>query len=645
MNNEKTPLSSLIPILLLGAGAVAISYYMTPKTSAPPTSTPQHQEEPKSPEQSAPRMANDFEASQPHQAKKTGTGSIEIDSGRNIYVLSQRGGRIERVYVKRRDTVRIPQSVIEESKDPVALKYGALEITMGNGMDFQPHLYYSGEGAAQLGHPSLNDVEFSVEQSASGADVQEVRFTAPVSFKGHRLEIVKVYRFLKDESFFHQVTILRNLEAKPFSLGGDLFFKPFAGIGPAPLSDASRELTMFGRFINYDDSLKRLQAYGEGGSGFLGCGGGDKGAFTRYTDKPDTLSYLGAHSRYFIAYTRFFPSENKADLPDGAIVANNPSRKSDAFYTTFFRDLHLGAASKEELRLSEDPARSSGGSTNDLVKLDQKRGDALVINMQVYAGLRADDEHGFSDTGRAKGEFGEDAPLSGIRDVIYSSAPLALFSKVRDGIVLLMRFIYGFVGNYGLAILLIAFALKLVTYPLNQMQARSMKKMGALKPEIDAINAKYADDPNEKQKRTMEVYKKHKVNPATGCLPMLIQIPIFIALYSAFTESIELWHSPFFLWIKDLSEPDTIYTINYSIIHNVPINILPLLMVGSQFAQQKLTTVVADPQQRMLMYIMPFMMIFFFWSMPSGVTMYWTVQNIIAVLWQLAVNRFAKVED
>lgn len=126
---------------------------------------------------------------------------------------------------------------------------------------------------------------------------------------------------------------------------------------------------------------------------------------------------------------------------------------------------------------------------------------------------------------------------------------------------------------------------------------------------------------------------------------MLIQIPIFIALYSAFTESIELWHSPFFLWIKDLSEPDTIYTINYSIIHNVPINILPLLMVGSQFAQQKLTTVVADPQQRMLMYIMPFMMIFFFWSMPSGVTMYWTVQNIIAVLWQLAVNRFAKVED
>lgn len=638
MNNEKTPLTSLIPILLLGAGAVALSWYMTPKTSAPPAAAPQQNEQ----EQPAPRAVNDFVAA---GGKKAGRDSIEIDAGRNIYILSPKGGRIERVYVKRRDTVRIPQSVIEESKDPIAQKYGALEITMGNGMDFQPHLYYSGDVSSQLGHPSLNDVEFQSAQATSDHGVQEVRFTAPVTFKGHKLEIIKVFRFLKDENFFHQVTILRNLETTPFVLGGDLFFKPFAGVGPAPLTDASRELTMFGRFINYDDSLKRLQAYGEGGSGFLGCGGGDKGPFTRYTDKPDTLSYMGAHSRYFIAYTRFFPSDNKADSPDGAIIANNPSLKSDAFYTTFFRDLRLEPASKEEFHLDDDASRSAAGSNNGLVKLDQRRSDALVINMQVYAGLRADDEHGFTDAARAKAEFGEDAPLSGIRDVIYSSAPLALFSKVRDGIVLLMRLIHQFVGNYGLAILLIAFALKLVTYPLNQMQARSMKKMGALKPELDAINTKYADDPNEKQKRTMELYKKHKVNPATGCLPILIQIPIFIALYSAFTESIELWHSPFFLWIKDLSEPDTIYTINYSIIQNVPINILPLLMVGSQFAQQKLTTVVADPQQRMIMYIMPFMMIFFFWSMPSGVTMYWTVQNVIAVLWQLAVNRFAKVED
>jgi len=126
---------------------------------------------------------------------------------------------------------------------------------------------------------------------------------------------------------------------------------------------------------------------------------------------------------------------------------------------------------------------------------------------------------------------------------------------------------------------------------------------------------------------------------------MLIQIPIFIALYSAFTESIELWRSPFILWMKDLSEPDTIMTLNLGIVNALPLNILPLLMVASQFAQQKLTTVSSDPQQKMLMYFMPLIMIFFFWSMPSGVTLYWTVQNIISVLWQVAANRFAKVDE
>ena len=140
----------------------------------------------------------------------------------------------------------------------------------------------------------------------------------------------------------------------------------------------------------------------------------------------------------------------------------------------------------------------------------------------------------------------------------------------------------------------------------------------------------------------MQLYKDHNINPAKGCLPILIQMPVFIALYSAFSEAIELWRSPFIFWMTDLSAPDTVAIIPFI---GIGLNILPLLMVASQFLQQRFTTVVTDPQQKMLMYMMPVMMLFFFWEMPSGVTLYWTVQNVIAVVWQLITNKFADDDD
>lgn len=626
---NKSPLTSLLPIVILGVGAVLMMQILDPGKKPEQKPVP-------GPSQGA-SSRNDFEFPAGGEAR-----SIEVDAGPNIYILNTQGGRIERVYVKHSDSVRLPDAVLNESADGIEKDRRALEVTLGNGMDFQPHIYYSagGQGAEPLAHPRLNDAIFKVEESTPATGVREVRFTLPVEFKKHRLELIKVFRFLEKESFFHQITVIRNLENRPFTLGGDLFFKPFAGVGPGPESDTSREMAYFGRFINYNDSLSRLPGYGAGGSGWFGCSGGDKGPFTLYLEAPDTLSYFGAHSRYFIMYTRFLSTDSKLSSLDGAVVTNNPSLKSDAFYTGIYKNFTLAAAHDADLQLKPGAAR-----VTDLVKLDQARTDAVVINMQVFAGLRADDQHVFNDPSVASGEFGEEAPESAMRDVIYSSTFLALFAKIRDGIIWLLRFVEAYVGNYGYAIIIIAVGWKLVTYPLNQMQAKTMKKMNALKPEMDVINEKYKDDPNERQKKIMEVYKKHKINPAKGCLPILIQIPIFIALYSAFTESIELWHSPFILWMHDLSEPDTVYTLNFWIIQGFTFNILPLIMVVSQFAQQKLTTVASDPQQKMLMYMMPFIMIFFFWSMPSGVTLYWTVQNIISVLWQLAANRFAKVED
>ena len=140
----------------------------------------------------------------------------------------------------------------------------------------------------------------------------------------------------------------------------------------------------------------------------------------------------------------------------------------------------------------------------------------------------------------------------------------------------------------------------------------------------------------------MELYKKNGTNPMGGCLPMLVQIPIFIALYTAFSDTIDLWNSPF-LWVKDLSEPDTIWTTPALLgVSGIALNVLPLIMVGTQVVQTQMTSVTTDPNQKTMMYLMPLIMLYFFWTMPSGVTLYWTIQNIMSILQQTVTNKFGK---
>ena len=284
----------------------------------------------------------------------------------------------------------------------------------------------------------------------------------------------------------------------------------------------------------------------------------------------------------------------------------------------------------------------TAGKNYERVLRTSGRADALVVDSQVFFGVRRDESHFFYNQALALSEFGSSESDDRARRIISS---FALFSKLKDAIVWAMHHVYNLTGNYGWTIIIIASLFKLLTFPLNQMQAKSMKRMSILKPEMERINEKYADNPQEKQKKVMELYKKHNINPAKGCLPLLIQMPVFIALYSAFSESIELWNSPFVLWMTDLSSPDTIYVLNFLFIQDFNLNILPLLMVGSQILQQKLTTATMDPQQQTMMYMMPFIMLFFFWSMPSGVTLYWTVQNMLAIVWQLVAEKFMDNEE
>ncbi|MDP2717062.1 membrane protein insertase YidC [Rheinheimera sp.] len=191
----------------------------------------------------------------------------------------------------------------------------------------------------------------------------------------------------------------------------------------------------------------------------------------------------------------------------------------------------------------------------------------------------------------------------------------------------LLTTIQGFVVNWGLAIICITLIVKGAMYPLTKVQYESMAKMRNLKPKIEELQARYKDDKQKMGPAMMELYRKEKVNPMGGCLPMLIQMPIFLALYWVFVESVELRHAPFMLWINDLSALDPYY-------------VLPVLFGASMFLMQKLTPMqVTDPMQQKIMMWMPVAFSVFFLWFPSGLVLYWFVSNLISLAQMLYIYR------
>jgi YidC/Oxa1 family membrane protein insertase len=200
---------------------------------------------------------------------------------------------------------------------------------------------------------------------------------------------------------------------------------------------------------------------------------------------------------------------------------------------------------------------------------------------------------------------------------------------------LLIRFfemVHRVVPNYGLCIIILSVLVKVVFYPLSRKSVESMRDMQRLKPEMERISEKFKDDPQKKNQATLELYKKHKVNPLGGCLPIVVQMPVFIALYNVLNSAVELRKAPFVLWIGDLSAPDRV-----GAVAGLPIHIMPLIMAGTMVWQQKLTP--TDPRQAAMAYIMPVVMTVFFYAMPSGLVLYWTVTNLMAIGQQIWINR------
>jgi len=224
------------------------------------------------------------------------------------------------------------------------------------------------------------------------------------------------------------------------------------------------------------------------------------------------------------------------------------------------------------------------------------------------------------------------------------------FDIIAKPLLVTLRFFNKYLSNYGYSIILLTIIIKILFWPLTHKSYQSMKEMRKLQPMMAKIREKYKGNKQEMQKQLMGLYKTYKINPMGGCLPMIVQIPVFFALFRVLPNSIELRHAPFVLWIKDLSAPDRLGSFP---LEDIPllsylskimappygIPVLTLIMGASMFLQQKMTPTTGDPAQAKMMMLLPIVFTFLFINFPSGLVLYWLVNNVLSIAQQYRINK------
>jgi YidC/Oxa1 family membrane protein insertase len=272
---------------------------------------------------------------------------------------------------------------------------------------------------------------------------------------------------------------------------------------------------------------------------------------------------------------------------------------SNKYYTTIFYDFENGLSSYINKGVDENPLPFVKGNQN------------LTIN--GYIGAKEFDT------------------LKSIDPRLTDVIEYGFFTFLSKPLFLFLKYLYSIVGNWGWAIVIVTLLIRLVLYPLTFKGMVSMNKLKELSPQIKELQAKYKKEPQKMNAKMMELYKKNGANPMGGCLPMIMQIPVFFAIYRVLLNTVELKHAPWIGWIHDLSVMDPLY-------------ILPVLMGASMFWQQRITpTNFTDPMQEKIMKFLPIIFTFFFITFPAGLTLYWFVNNMFSVAQQYYVNSiFAK---
>jgi YidC/Oxa1 family membrane protein insertase len=195
--------------------------------------------------------------------------------------------------------------------------------------------------------------------------------------------------------------------------------------------------------------------------------------------------------------------------------------------------------------------------------------------------------------------------------------------------------IHQYIPNYGLVLILFGVVVKILVFPLTKKSYVSMKSMQNLQPKVQELRDKYKDDQQKMNQEMMKIYKEHGVNPMGGCLPMLLQMPLLYALFIVFRSTIELRGAEFIGWITDLSQPDTVFTLPFSLpLYGANVNILPIVMGVTMIIQQRMTSSVSSQQQKMMMWFMPVIFLLIFNNFPSGLNLYYALFNLMTIIQQ-----------
>ncbi len=226
----------------------------------------------------------------------------------------------------------------------------------------------------------------------------------------------------------------------------------------------------------------------------------------------------------------------------------------------------------------------------------------------------------------------DQARLEAVQESLKLTVDYGILTIIAQPIFWLLKWLHSFLGNWGWAIIFVTLIIKLIFYKLSEASYRSMANMRRMQPKLQVLKERHGDDRQKMGQATMDLYRKEKINPLGGCLPMLVQIPVFISLYWVLLESVEMRQAPFMLWVTDLSAKD-------------PYFVLPLIMGVSMFIQQKLNPAPVDPVQQKIFMIMPVAFTFFFAFFPSGLVLYWAVNNVLSIAQQWYITRHVLADE
>ena len=405
----------------------------------------------------------------------------------------------------------------------------------------------------------------------------EISFSTITNISGNRVKLSKIFKFPAKGHGFDVSYKIANLGYNDLSISNEgVIFSIADMVGP----NLDYKNTLNQKVVPIYSINDEFETGNKGGSKILGIFGSDSVPFTSIEGKAD---YVGISGRYFLL---LLVPKNKDNVKN--VVYDG--RKKTGFRTGIQSDIKI-----------------------------VKSGQTITRDYKVYLGEK------------------DEKKLVAVSPTIKSAEDVNMLLKpIADFVIWFLKLLNDHIGNMGWALVIFSILSKIIFMPLTNKSTESMKRMGELSPKLKELKVKYKDKPDVLQKETMKLYKENSVNPMGGCLPMILQMPFFIALYSALNNSFDLWNAPFIFWIQDLSMPETLTAIMGFNIH-----LLPILMTITTILQQKLTAVDTGSaqQQQMMMYMMPLIMLFIFWSMPSGLVLYWTLQNGFQVLNQLWVNK------